>query len=561
VNTDAYFYNRYLPMVFINHHFDDPQDNPRVIKYFIGTPLLYLPFFGISCLLSYLFHYPVDGYSVLFPVFITLGTLFYLMWGLFYFSKFLRFFKLPDWIISFVIAAIALGTNAFYSTVMAPGWCHIVAFGLVCFLLYHIKKLYVSFNKRSVTLIIGTISFLFFVRPTDVCVLLVAPFLADNWKHFSETIKRILNEKRAIIFGILIASIPLICQLAIYKAATGHYLIWSYTKEKFDFAHPEITNVLFSYAKGLFVYTPICFLSLFGLFKLFKKNRYLFYGVVLYLGLTIYIISSWWCWNYGYSFGARVFIEHFPMFFLLLALLLDVKNVFIKTGTIISIVLFTALNLFQTYQAETGILDKDFETDAKGYWNVFLRTDKGYSSKFYRLPVDESPNNIIKRTVLFNDMEKRDTTWFGGNTITTEKAHSGMFSSKVNRNSNYSVGIRRWLSEFPDKKNSLIRVTGWFYISQKGSRAFFPISFVNKGESINYNPYHLDGYTEKYGEWEEHTFEVYMPKFKDKIEKMNDNQVEFYLYNDSNIDCYVDDLKIEFIQFKKMDRVLDISWD
>jgi hypothetical protein len=31
-------------------------------------------------------------------------------------------------------------------------------------------------------------------------------------------------------------------------------------------------------------------------------------------------------------------------------------------------------------------------------------------------------------------------------------------------------------------------------------------------------------YTEKYGEWEEHTFEVYMPKFKDKVEKLNETE-------------------------------------
>jgi hypothetical protein len=37
--------------------------------------------------------------------------------------------------------------------------------------------------------------------------------------------------------------------------------------------------------------------------------------------------------------------------------------------------------------------------------------------------------------------------------------------------------------------------------------------------------------------------------------------VEFYYFNNSEIDCYIDDLNIEFIEFKTMDRVLDLSWE
>ena len=71
----------------------------------------------------------------------------------------------------------------------------------------------------------------------------------------------------------------------------------------------------------------------------------------------------------------------------------------------------------------------------------------------------------------------------------------------------------------------------------------------------------LDIYMDNYGQWENKVFELYMPKFSSLQEKEIGNQIEFYQYNNSDVDCYVDDLKIEFIEFKKLDRLLDIDWE
>lgn len=561
VHTDAADYYRYLPMVFIEGHFDDPAENPAVIKYFVGTAILYSPFFAIACGGSVIAGLPVDGYSMLFPVLISLGTLFYFMLGLHFFSKFLRYYISREWVICATLAAIAFGTTAYYYTVNSPGWAHIPAFALVCFLLYHLKKITVALNGNSIIAIIAAASFLFFVRPTDVVILLIAPFLFTDLNAFFSTVKKAFSYKKALIGGVLLALIPLACQLGIYKAFSGEWLIWSYTKEGFDFLHPEITNELFSYTKGFFIYTPICFLALFGLLRLFKINRFLFTGTVLYLLINIYIISSWWCWNYGYSYGPRAFIEHYPLFFLLLALLLDAKNKILNTLTCIFIVLFTALNLFQTYQALNGILDQDFKTDERGYWDVFLSVENGYSGKFYRFPVDESEGNVERRISFVNDMESNDSSWLNPNSHVSEESHSGTHSSKVNKDSWYSDGIRKNLGDVLYHKNTLIRVSGWFYVPEPGSHSYFAISFVANGKSIQFNPFDLDGYTITFGAWEYHVFEMYMPKFQPKVENDPATQVEFYYFNNAEIPCYVDDLHIEFIQFKKLDRVLDLSWE
>jgi hypothetical protein len=561
VHTDAANYYRYLPMVFIEGKLDDQIENPRVIKHFVGTAVLYSPFFAIACAGSYISGLPVDGYSLLFPVMISIGTLFYFIFGLFFFARFLRYYISRDWIICVTMVALTFGTVAYYYTVIAPGWAHIPAFAIISFLLFHLKKITVDFKPTSVIAIIAGSSFLFFIRPTDITIILIAPFLAADLNAFLNTIRKIWSEKKAIGMGILLALIPLACQLGIYKASTGEFFVWSYTKEGFDFLHPQIANVLFSYAKGFFIYTPICFISLFGLFRLFKISPYLFSGVVLYITINIYIISSWWCWNYGYSYGPRAFIEHYPIFFFLLGLLLNAKSKVLKFLTGVSISFCIFLNLFQTYQVLWGILDQDFKTDKKGYWHTFLSMKNGYSGKFYRFPVDENPGNIVRRITWFNDMEQNDTAWLNSNSRVTEKAYSGVYSSKVDKNNNFSVGLRKKLSEIPYARNVIVRASGWFYVPRKNTGAYFAISFVTDGKAVSFNPVNLDGSIDNFGEWQYITDEIYMPKLPERVEQNPGSVVEFYYFNNSETPCYVDDLKIEFIEFKEMERVLDLSWD
>lgn len=561
VNTDAASYYRYLPMIFIDHQLDNEKDNPDVIKYFIGTAFLYLPFFFLACTASLIMDLPVDGYSMMFPIFISIGTIFYFILGLRFLSKFLAYYFARSWIICTILCSITVGTVAFFYAVNVPGWAHIVAFSLVCFLLYHLKKMTIDFNKASIIAIIAGSSILFFIRPTDIIILIVAPFLATDFKSFTTILKKVFSEKKALFIGLFLAMIPMACQLGIYKVYTGEFFFWSYTKEGFDFLHPEIGKVLLGYEKGLFIYTPICFLALFGLFHLFKTNRYLFVGITLYLILNIYVISSWWCWNYGCIYGPRVFIEHYPLFFLLLGFLLDTKNKLLKNGLITGIALLSILNLFQIYQAVMGILDQDFRTDAKGYWNVFLRTDKGSSGQFYKFPLDESKENVVRRISWFNDMERIDSTWLNPNTIASGVSHSGTHASKVNLANSFSVGLRKKLAEVPYNKDVFIRASGWFYVPQAGCDSYFTVAFVSEGNCSKFITSKLEGYLQNFGTWEYHTFELYMPKLPKEAEEDKDTRVEFYYFNHSLEDCYVDDLNIEFIEFKKMDRVLDISWE
>lgn len=546
-------------MILINQKLDDFSESPEVVKYYIGTAVMFLPFFGAASLYSYIFNYPVDGYSLPFPVFISLGTLFYLLLGLYFLSRFLRFWQLPEWIICTVLITVSLGTVGYY-TVIAPGWSHIPAFFLVSLILFQIMKLYANFNSKSLIILIASSSFLFFVRPTDIMVLILFPFFGGNWKNFMELMKTIFLRPGAILIGVIIALIPLACQLAIYKVSTGNFIIWSYKSEGFDFLNPQIFNVLFSYSKGLFVYTPLSLIALFGLIPLFRRYRFLCAGIILYLAVNIWMLSSWWCWNYGCTFGTRAFIALYPIFFLLLAFLLRL-NVIIRALTIVLIAFFSFVSVFQMVQAEKGILDLDFKTEKKGFWHTFLRLDRGYSGQWFLYLTDETPQNVLNKVTYFNDLEQVDTTWLNNQNISKNEAYSGQYSSCVSQDQWYSIGKKINWESVPYDKNVLIRVTAWYLIPVKGSKAYFSVHFTAGETSLFFNAFDLDSYTEKFGQWEKNVFELYMPKLSPNDEKIPGKQISFFLFNNSPIKCYIDDIRIELIHFRNMDRLLDRSWE
>ena len=169
-----------------------------------------------------------------------------------------------------------------------------------------------------------------------------------------------------------------ICVLAIqpilYKMQTGSFWLYSYGDEHLDFLRPQIMSVLFSYKKGLFVYTPLLFVSLVGFYFLLKRNSYRFFCLLGFLTVITYVISSWEVWWYGGSFSQRPFIDYYAFFGILLALPLE----YMKKGKLIFLFLLVVLTLvcqIQTYQYRYYYIHWENMTKQK-YWDVFLRVDK-----------------------------------------------------------------------------------------------------------------------------------------------------------------------------------------
>jgi hypothetical protein len=80
---------------------------------------------------------------------------------------------------------------------------------------------------------------------------------------------------------------------------------------------------LFSVHRGLFVWNPTLLLGLLGLWLLRRRDPCLLKVLLVGFAIQLYVVSSWWAWDQGKSFGGRMFIVCTPIFALGLALTLE----------------------------------------------------------------------------------------------------------------------------------------------------------------------------------------------------------------------------------------------
>jgi hypothetical protein len=53
-------------------------------------------------------------------------------------------------------------------------------------------------------------------------------------------------------------------QSIIYYLQSGYFFVYSYGREGFNFLDSHMIDILYSYKKGLFVYTPVTLIAMYG---------------------------------------------------------------------------------------------------------------------------------------------------------------------------------------------------------------------------------------------------------------------------------------------------------
>jgi hypothetical protein len=173
----------------------------------------------------------------------------------------------------------------------------------------------------------------------------------------------------------LFAVLVWVPQFIYWYQVTGSIFFYSYVDEGFFFTRPQIINVLISFRKGWFIYTPLMVVAILGFFILYKDLKTLFWPLFLFVVVNIYVISSWWCWWYGGSYGHRAFIESYVVMVFPLAAILQH---FIQSGGMkrIAVYVFSLILVIhsatQYLKWKTGALHFDSMTRA-AYFEVFFR--------------------------------------------------------------------------------------------------------------------------------------------------------------------------------------------
>lgn len=368
--ADKAGYNVYLPATFIYNFdasaFPDSIDSctgdgfkldkeTKIIhtKYNYGVALMQAPFFLVAYWYSSFKGMASTGYEPIYHAIINLSAIFYLVLGLFLLFKFLSFEF--SWRTSFFsVAIIFLGTNLYYYAIDDTGMSHVYSFFLFSAFLFISRKTEFLKNLKLINLIAISIisSIILLIRPTGAIFILVYFFLDLNQRgHILQRFRSVWNIRVISVF-IIVCALIWLPQLLYWKYSTGNFFSYSYGGEGFNFLSPKLNYTWFSPINGLFLYTPMYVLIIFGMLAMIHKKVINGWLILILFCVISFVFSSWWDWSFGCSFGARSFVEYLSLFVLPVAYILSQysKLRMYKKVIVVTLVLgFVAFNLKVTY--------------------------------------------------------------------------------------------------------------------------------------------------------------------------------------------------------------------
>lgn len=356
--------------------YDQPATGMRVNKYGPGIAIAQLPFFwlghAITCIDG---TYPADGFSYYYQFAIYLSTAFWAIMGLIAVRNLLsRYFA--EEVVMPVLLLLAFGTNLYSYAVFDSGMSHPYSFAFFAIALNCADRYYAEQKLRHLLVAATFMGWIIIARPTNGLFVIV-PALWGIWdtNDLMQRLRLFRQRWYHLAPALVLFAAMLLIQMGYWKYVTGHWIHDSYEEEGFNFLHPHIWEGLFSYRKGWFVYTPVALICLLGLIIVKKQYPRFFWAIALYCLLNIYVVFSWYAWYYGGSFGCRALVESFAVLAFPLASLMrwiySKRNIIKITATGI-LVLFCALNIWQTYQYSLNIIPYDENTSAY-YWRVFFK--------------------------------------------------------------------------------------------------------------------------------------------------------------------------------------------
>jgi glycosyltransferase involved in cell wall biosynthesis len=422
IEWDAISYYAYLPATFIykdlSLSFTDGYDGPHkfvfwpekgpdgkyLIKTTMGLSVMWLPFFVAGHITALITGADAGGYSEPYKFFLLVSALFYLLTGLIYLRRILLT-HYSDTVASLVLAGFAFGTNLYWYTLFQGTMSHVYSFALISVFVWysmqwhrtggsgHRARSTEHVDERSEEIprsgraggrawsgvrlgfLLGLISL---IRPTNIIITIFFLFYGViSVKDLKNRIRELAADYWYISLILLMVVLVWVPQMIYWKEMTGHWLYFSYgSDERFFFGDPAIIKGLFSYRKGLFIYTPLLLFAFAGVVSLWLKRSPHALPVTIFLPLNIYIILSWWCWWYGGGFGQRAFIDSYALMTVSAAALLSGAfssgRRWFRTGIITVFLLLMSLGIFNNIQYYNGAIHWESMTKA-AYWDSFGR--------------------------------------------------------------------------------------------------------------------------------------------------------------------------------------------
>jgi hypothetical protein len=450
-----------------------------VNKYFPGPAVLWLPFFGAGHAIALMTGSAADGYSLPYQMAIAFAAFFYFWLALLILRRILRFWSTDENHIAWVLILTGLATNLIYYTVNAGCQVHVYAFFLSSAFVWFILKAVRESRPLWYAGAAFSLGMLIISRPQDGLIVLSVPFLCGSPDVFKALLRNLFMQMRTLVLSIASLMVPLLIPAIYWYSVTGSFLVYTYPGESFNLLHPNLLKFLFSFEKGWLLYTPVAALAVAGLIPLYRRSKWQFYTLASFLFIVVYVMSSWWTWNYTSYISQRVMIDFYPFLALLLLFLCSLP-VMTRFRSLIPVVfsLFTALNLMQHFQQLNWIYPAGPVT-AKAYFSNFFHFSRGTT---FLIPKEDVLN---ERTYAFDvtscNFKPQDYAWH---------AASGDCLVLDSLSKNKTLYLRK-LSDFRESGTLLLKVNGWYTPEACDSSLLIDVAVGTSGQIYSLNTHNL----------------------------------------------------------------------
>lgn len=546
--SDVKGYYGYLLATFIRHDLGEEsyvveyiQETPNgtLNKYFAGTSLMMLPWFCAGHILAEIVGETQNGLSWPYLIMVNIGALIYAFLALLYFRKLLILLGLKDNTIGFIVLGLLFSTLLLQYSCIQPGWTHIYSFFCATLLYYCAWRFSESLGSRYLCSGAVLFALILLIRPVNGTLLLGIPVLLGSKTGLF--VSNLISHKHKLLISLVLAAAIGLIQPLLWYAQTGNLIEWSYRGEGFHWGKPEVLNVLFSFRRGLFIYTPVLFLFLLAIPKLLHTDRTRAIWALIYFAVNTYIISAWWIWDYGGGFGQRPYIEHYPILFITIALAISKLKPLLRKLAFTFIALCCIFTSLQWVQFQREIIQHEYMSWDK-YKHVFMKFNAWY--EFNLGGVEQiapfHPNGMELFYQGGTDFPKFESPWKNGHIIRGPEGIDRPFVCKLDETHEYSTTLQVHAESMPLNRALYLKVSTARYEpypdATHGAKVVLEIK-DDSGETSYYNVHRLDRMRRaKPNGWEQLDMALEIPGLK------QGEVLSFYIWNESKKSFYIDNL-------------------
>jgi hypothetical protein len=506
-------------------------------------------------LYAHLFHYPADGLSLPYEISIAFGSVFYGLAGIYFLRKILLAY-FTDGVSAITMVLIVLGTNYFQLTAYDGAMAHTYLFALYALITWLTIRWHDRPSWKSAIPLGLLLGLCTLVRPTSVVMVLVPllwlPSGDSAWKMKLELFRNNISQIVAVV--VLFFAVSFL-QLLYWKLHSGKWVYYSYVEgEKLQWIARHLVNVLVSYRKGWFIYTPMMLFIIPGFIILWKKNRSLFQPVFIFFAVNLLLVSSWTGWWYSGSFGMRALMESYVLVAIPLAAWvawLGECKTLLRIALSAVMFFFILLNLFQTWQYMNFILEPSRITRAF-YWRTFGKTHPDPKDALYLLP---EQNNIKETLENENDYIPRKAGIYcfengasmAGHGYTSDQHHSGKWSLRLSPEVQFSPNLVFQYKQLSHSDIFWIRASAWVYFTcnPEDVKCSIVITSRRHRHEYKYRGADLEKMNLEPGKWQYVHMDYLSPYMENRDDLLN-----AYFWYRGDKEVYIDDFTLTVFEPK-----------